>query len=222
MRWPQKLLAGMLVALLFLGGAEGLLRGLLGPPPPPVRVYRALGEHERYFQISADGATVSALYDAEAGIPDFPVDAGGQRVVVMGGSSVHGGSPGVEDAWEFPGRLEVLTGAETLNLGQPGLDSFDLVRMLDELLAAAVRIDVLVVYAGHNDFGNTLFENRYGTLRAGLSARALSVLGRLQLFSQLSRLLQPISGSTRRAQDDPQRSDEGARPLNAARKAQIF
>ena len=49
---------------------------------------------------------------------------------------------------------------------------------------------------GHNDFGNTYFNQRYGNLSAGLSARAQAGMERLQLFCQLRRMLSPLSQTT--------------------------
>ena len=189
-----KLLMGLIVASALLAGAEAALRLLLGPPPPPVRVYRAIEDHERYFEVR-DGE-VRASYMRYDPVPPFPATSAPLRVAALGGSSVHAGSEAVGWAEEFPALIGEQIGFTVLNLGSPGLDSFDLLQMIEEL--SALDVDALLIYTGHNDLGNALFERRYGTVRSGLAAHARSRLGHLQLYCQLARLLQPPVGSPRR------------------------
>jgi lysophospholipase L1-like esterase len=199
----KRLLAGVAVAAAVLAGAEGVLRVVLGPPPPPVVVYSGLQPHERYFSISE--GMVTAEYQSRDPFPPWPAVVDHPRAAVLGGSSVHERSAGVRPAGQFPALLAERTGVDTLNLGSPAMDSHDLVRILSELLAFPP--DVLIVYTGHNDFGNTYFNQRYGTLSAGLSARAQAGMERLQIFCQLRRLVAPISQS---ASAGPSTNNRGA------------
>ena len=182
-----KLLSGVAVALVMLGGAEALLRVLLGPPPPPVVVVSGLEAHETLFTVDAGEVTV--YYQRRDPLPPWPAAVEHRRMAVIGGSSVHERSAGVKPEDQFPALIERATGIDTLNLGSPALDSHDLVRIVEELLA--FQIDTLIVYTGHNDFGNTYFNKRYGNVSAGLSARAQAGMERFQLFCQLRRVLVP-------------------------------
>ena len=184
-----KLLTGTAVAVALLGGAEGLLRMLLGPPPPPVVVFSGLEPHEEYFTVE-DGM-VTARYQSRDPFPPWPAAVEHPRTAVIGGSSVHERSAGVAAEQQFPALIEAATGISTLNLGSPALDSHDLTRIVEALLE--FQIDTLVVYTGHNDFGNTYFNQRYGNISAGISARAQAGMEHLQLFCQLRRVLAPLS-----------------------------
>lgn len=192
----RPLALGLGVALGFFAGLEGVLRLTVGPPPPAVPVFAALSEHERY--LAADGDFLTPVYSLPA-MPAFPRAATGRRFAVLGGSSVHGGTVTLSYDREFPHRAGRMVGAEVLNLGSPGLDSHDHIRILEEL--SSVELDALVVYAGHNDFGNAHFESRYGTVSSAVVARARSVLGRLQIYTQLARLVTPVSGARRRTRE---------------------
>jgi len=212
MKHLLRAVAGMTVALAFFSGTELVMRALLGPPPPAIPVYDAIGERDAYLSI-ADGQ-VERLFGKD-GLPGFAVEAEGKRIAVLGGSSVHGGSPrvGVDD--EFPARVGRLLDVEVLNLGSPGLDSHDLVRLLGEL--APVDLDLLVVYSGHNDFGNTFFENRYGDVGSAVFAYTHRALGHLQLYAQLSLLVRPLSGSTRRSHEEDHPPNQQVPPMSPER-----
>ncbi len=190
---PRRALAGLLVAAALLLAAEGLLRVALGPLPPAVRVYRALGERERYLVPEGPGLT--------AAHQDDPVllRTGELQVVALGGSSVHGGSPGVRRGGEFPGIAARHLRRPVANLGSPGLDSFDHVEILRELaqLPAGERPQLVLLYAGHNDFGNARFQARYGSRAAGLAAHAQSALEQVAVYVHLRRLLRPPEGRAR-------------------------
>ena len=179
---------GLLVAALALGGVELGLRVGLGPPPPPVRVYDALQDAPGWFLTNDKG--VHALYQRGFSIGPFPGQVEGPRAAVIGGSSVRGGNGSLKVDGEFPALLGQRLGLPVLNLGAPGLDSHDLAALTPGLLEQA-QIDLLIVYTGHNDFGNAWFQSRFGDVPGGLRARALAGLERLQLFVQLRRLLTP-------------------------------
>ena len=186
-----KLLLGLGVAAGLLLLIEVIMRAALGPPPPPVVVYAGLQPHEQDF-IEQDGM-VSAAFQQIDPQPPFPAQTDAPRAAVLGGSSVHETSAGVTAEGQFPAKLAELTGIDVLNLGNPALDSHDLVRITADL--RAFSMDAIVVYTGHNDMGNAWFHSRYGDLSAGLAARTQAGLEQLQLYSQLSRLLSPIAHS---------------------------
>ncbi len=175
---------------------EGGLRTALGPPPAAIAVYEAIGEHSHFLEF--DGDKVSRAYGKNA-LPAFSLTSDRPRVAVLGGSSVHGGSPGVSVHQEFPAHVARLADVEVLNLGAPGLDSHDLVRLLDEL--EPVSVSTVVVYLGHNDFGNAYFEDRYGDVQSAAFAHVHGALSHLQLYAQLSRAVRPLTGSERRWSD---------------------
>jgi lysophospholipase L1-like esterase len=185
-RTLPRLLAGLAVAALALVGLEGALRLTLGPPPAPLRVYGGLAE-KGDLEPTADGYRLGWQTDLNTTLPrDRPAGAP-PAVYVAGGSTVHGGS-GLDPREEFAALIGHQTRAETWNLGAPGLDSHDLVRIVDQVNAAAPPA-VWVVYTGHNDLGNARFQQRYGSVRAGLAAHTQAALEHLRLYVSLSRLL---------------------------------
>lgn len=193
-KYGVRALAGMAVATVVLVLVETVFRSMWGPAPAAIPVYDAIAERSAYLSI-AEGEVDPVFGKGE--LPSFPVDADATRLAVLGGSSVHGGSPRVSLEEEFPARLGRLLDVDVLNLGSPGLDSHDLVRLLVEL--EPVDLDLLVVYSGHNDFGNTFFEERYGDVGSALFAHLHGVLSRLQLYSRLSLWMRPLTGSKRRS-----------------------
>jgi len=181
MRRPARLALGLLVSTTIFALVEITLRVALGPPPPPVRIHSGIQSIEQYFT-EQDG-TVTAVYHGLLRRGTFPAEHNTTRIAVLGGSSVEGGTPGLPDEWYFARLLGERLGVTSVNLGSPGLDSHDLVRIVEEL--SAWRFDAVVVYTGHNDLGNTWFHQRYGTLRAGLAMRTQQALEHLQIYTLL-------------------------------------
>jgi len=192
--WKKKLLMGILVAICTLSFVEIALRFTLGPPPPAVQVYSRSKITGSWFK-EIDGI-VRPRFQGLFGIEDFrktwlaKASFGNhpqsRRFAVLGGSTVHGGTPNLPTDREFPALLGQKTGASGINLGNPGLDSHDIVKIVDEL--RAYQMDVWVIYTGHNDFGNGYFLQRYQGWPGGVQAHARSVLEGLQLFWQIRRL----------------------------------
>lgn len=182
---------GLLVAAVLLGTVELLLRALLGPPPPALRVFGVLGPDGEYWQRSEEHLHPQWV-GPEGGMGEIPCAPPEPQLLVLGGSSVHGGTEGLAATSEFPSILGRHLGIRAWNLGYPGFDSHDLARILEGF--GDCRAETVVVYAGHNDLGNIVFHERYGTVQAGLLVRAQSLLERLQLFTQLSRVLGPVQG----------------------------
>lgn len=187
-----RLVAGVLVALVLLVGLELSLRSSLGPPPPPVRVFSALSEHERY--LVADGDRLLTPY-IDTDPPAVSLPGSGPRCAVLGGSSVHGGSP-VRASAEFPALLGRALGIDVVNLASPGLDSFDMVRIVEDMVRW--KWSCIVLYGPHNDFGNAVFQSRFGTPLGAAGAHANAFLSRFQLYAQLGRLVVGASGQARR------------------------
>lgn len=201
----RRLAFSAVVLVVVLGSVELGLRLVSGAPPPAVRVIRALGEHERYLEPGAEGWTPTYQHDTTP----LPADDGRPLVAVMGGSSVHRGTPQLRRGAEFAAITGRRLRVRSANLGSPGFDSHDLVVLTEELLRAPPdgpeNPDAIVIYTGHNDFGNARYQARYGTVRQGLQARAHSLLSRLQTYAWLSRALRPAQGLARhKGQSDDQ------------------
>ena len=178
----KRLLFTLVVVGAVFVGAEVVLRLALGPPPPPVKVYAGLQQVDTWFAVQ-DGR-VTAEYDDPNPVPAFAAEGAG-RVAFVGGSSVHGGIGDIQLRSEFPSQVRRWADVTTMNLGQPGLDSHDLARLVEELLQ--FELDVLVLYTGHNDFGNAYFLSRFGDVAGGLQARLGELLEGFQVFVQLRR-----------------------------------
>jgi len=189
----KKLVFGLIFSGLLLGLAELGLRLVLGPPPPPVRVYNALGEHDSW--LAEEGGQVRTTYiDIQPPAP-FPAKWDGPRCAVHGGSSVHGGTPSLAASDEFPGLLSRELGIPVVNLASPGLDTFDHLAVTEAMLQYPWTC--MILYAGHNDFGNAFFQARYGDLMSGVGARARAGLEHFQIFVQLHKVLAPVEGLPR-------------------------
>jgi hypothetical protein len=185
MRRRRKALLGLLVAALVLLLTEAALRLLWGPPPPPVRVHSGLGPVSAWF--AGDDAGWAPTYQRSPAQAPFPARHPGPRFAVLGGSSVHGGSHRVGPESEFPGLLADALGLPVLNLGAPALDSFDHVQIAATL--APWDWTAVVLYAGHNDYGNAFFHARYAGAGGALEARLRAGLEHSQLFVQLRRAI---------------------------------
>jgi len=183
---------GMLVAACVLSMAEVCLRLTLGPPPPAVQVYSRSESKGSWLELS--NGLVSPTFQGRLGDAlrvaflegVFAADSPQPRFAVLGGSVVHGGTPNMPSGEEFTALLGQKVAANGINLGNPGLDSHDLVGILEEL--SVYRMDAWVVYAGHNDFGNGYFLQRYQGWPGGLRAHGRSVLEGFQLFWQIRKL----------------------------------
>jgi lysophospholipase L1-like esterase len=178
---------GLTVAALALCVVEGILHVALGPPPPPVTVYSTVGDLPRYLE--RKGELVYPAYQLGAlATPPFPATAEGPRIAVLGGSSVHRGPPDLE----FAALLQQRLGVTTLNLGAPGLDSHDVLKITRELVELSPA--AVVVYTGHNDVGNAYFHERYRGWVGYGSAMLLPLLERSRIFGLLNRTLSAPQG----------------------------
>lgn len=200
----KRVVFGLVVALALLGLLELVLRSTLGPPPASTVVHNAIGARERWFQ--EQGGQVSAVFVDHDPPAPFPAAYEGTRCAVLGGSSVHGGAPEIAATGEFPALLTESLGFPVVNLGAPGLDSHDHVKLAAELLRWPWSC--LVLYGGHNDFGNMYFMSRYGDASSGSMARVVAGLERLHLYAQLHRLVRAAEWSPSRLPGMPS-STEG-------------
>lgn len=199
----RRLLA-LLVGILCLVGVEGLVRLLDGPPPAPTRVYAVNAPDTRFLRVEGD--ELHAAFQNNSPNPVIPRVPPRRRVAVIGGSSVHIGS-GVDDP-EFPQLLRKKIDADVMNLGAPGLDSADHVRQVEELLDD--EWTAIVMYAGHNDFGNAFFLQRYAGRGGVANAMTRQLLERSATYVLLREALMPAGGRTNMSPrpDMPAMTDE--------------
>ncbi len=218
--WTLRLILGLMVAGLVLVGTELGLRLILGPPEPPILVEPRFHADGPAFDVVQ--GRVTPIYQRRDHVPPFgfePTD-GLPRVLVLGGSSVHGGSR-LGHELEFPGQLERGLQwhglpAEVINLGKPSLDSHGIRLIVDQALA--FEPDLLVLYMGHNDLGNTTMEARYGDVGSALTVRTQVALRRSKLYETMVasavKTLPPVQGDqTERWQSPP--IDDAQRVLAA-------
>ena len=182
----KRLLFGLGFAVMVLVAAELLLRLVLpGPDGPDGHIAPALVNHGQWF--SEVAGTVTASYQEVLLTPEvFRADEP-RRIAFLGGSSVHGGTGKVPFDKEFPSLVEEDLGRPVLNLGLPGLDSHDHVRILEALLA--YEVETVVLYCCHNDFGNLYFRDRFGGLAPSLFARLKQEAERLRLVAAMGKLV---------------------------------
>lgn len=168
----KKALMGVVVASSVLGAVEVGARVGWGAPPPPPRVQRV-----QSLKLTPRGPQVALHQRRFEAVPgDRP------RVVVLGGSSVF--QPPDMDH-NFPRVLDrILPDVEVLNLGSPGASSSGLATLAEQL--HLLQPDAVVVYSGHNDFGNVLFGHEVDT-SAALELRALGLLSRSWIYCGLAR-----------------------------------
>lgn len=184
-------------------------RLLAGPPPLPAHVARA-----QSLEIVEQGGEWVARRGVDARIRRFQPADGRPRVAVLGGSSVM--QDPLEGPQNFPLWLDrTLPEVQVLNLGTPGASSTGLAVLAGQLQGLA--LDAVVVYSGHNDFGNLLMGGELDT-SAGLHLKALQLLSGSWVHHGLRRLVVPPGNSahldTRRdqllfTQDDSALSGQG-------------
>ena len=176
-----------LVTVLLLGFFEVTARIIAGPPeiPPLLKVYVPLG----HVRLTQQDDVVTAAYQRDGVNTRYTVEPtpGVPRVAFCGGSSVHGGSR-LPMELEFPARVQALlerqgVGIEALNMGSPSLDSSSILQLSSTLLQH--QLDLLVIYTGHNDLGNTMQEKRYGTVGSALLVRLRLLLWRSRTYCLL-------------------------------------
>lgn len=183
--WRRRLGFSVLTTLIFFALLEGAASAVWGAPHGQGRVI-TVADQEPGLQDLGDGS-VQPDWQGQVPVAPFARVPSGPRVVVMGGSSVHEGTQQlVTSAGEFASLLDQRLPAEVLNLGGPGLDSDDHVRIADAVWPLGV--DVAVLYFGHNDFGNPVFSERYSRPGQRVLALLQPVTRRSMFVEQLRRL----------------------------------
>jgi lysophospholipase L1-like esterase len=145
----------LLTGLAIFGITEATLRLFRGPPPLPSGVARAYGLR----MVEQDGRWL-ARRGVDGRLRSFPTHDGRPRVGILGGSSVM--QDPIDGPQNFPHWLQrALPEVQILNLGTPGASSSGLAMLAGEL--SVLELDAVVVYSGHNDFGNLLMGGELDT-----------------------------------------------------------
>ena len=154
-----RLLLGCVVGAAVLAGVEGAARVVWGAPAPLPQVIQV-----SVARLLPDGDTLRLTHAADRR-QDVVVPPKGDRprVVTLGGSSVRH-AWGADPRVNFPTWLaEELPEVDVVNLGSPGQTTLGLRANLPAL--AAAEPDLIVVYAGHNDFSQPVFQGQIGATR---------------------------------------------------------
>ena len=162
------------------GAVEASIRLVSGPPPLPSGVARS----QVLRLVEVEGRWV-AKRGVDGRLRSFPEDVGGPRVAVLGGSSVM--QDPIDGTQNFPVWLQrALPEVQVLNLGTPGASSTGLALLAREL--SVLELDAVVVYSGHNDFGNLLMGGELDT-SARWQIRAQQLLAGSWVHAGLRRLV---------------------------------
>ena len=198
----KKIVFSLLIFFGFFFCVEIIARQWISPKKARVHVYSGTKARENWFELK--NYQVSAQYQHRP-TGSFSSNMQQPRIAFLGGSSVHGGSNHLSARQEFPALVGQKMRIQTLNLGNPSLDSHDLSKILTEL--KLFPMSAWVVYTGHNDFGNTYFHQRYKGWSSTLGAHALVFLQRLAVYQALQEKLTIPSGNT--AKPNPKKQFSG-------------
>ena len=180
----QRLVYGLVTAGGLLVIAELLARGAWGQPPEPellARVARCTLQEEAGRSFMTCGRT--------EGGADVPAKGARPRVVVLGGSSVN--DPFKADPHDnFPEHLGArLAEVEVVNLGVAGMSVAGVSWLLSQI--DPLKPDLVVIYEGHNDYAQTLFQGRITGTRLWM-VDANRLLARSWIFALLARREQGV------------------------------
>jgi len=161
---------------------DRFLRVRMGTPTPELAAALPDGSQEL---IRRTGAGIEANYQSVRKQPAVGLQRPGSepRMIWLGGSTVHGGSRDITREEEAAGRAGALLGMESLNFGGIGMDTVSIGVILDDVLS--IKPDVLVLYTGHNEFGNAVFTGRYGDASTVHMALLRALLRKSRLFQSL-------------------------------------
>ena len=176
----RKLLGGLGVTALFFGSIELAGHLLVGPPVSGMVV--KMPDGEAAFFDTVDGRLKPRREEHQRWWPRGKRNPERLRVVVLGGSSV---AAPPKDSRFMVNQLVKRLDMEVVNLGIGGMDTGHLIGLIPAL--EALRPDVVVLYTGHNDFGNAVFEQRYTDPAAVRTARMRQRFGSLWTYQLLER-----------------------------------
>lgn len=149
----------------------------------------------------------------------MPKPRGVKRVFCLGGSTVFG-IPGAEDG-AFSDFLQKKLGRsfEVHNLGNPALDTFDLLEITRE--TTKMSPDLYVIYTGHNDVGNAYFFGRYLTdTSPGMLRMRVSLWNNVRIYSLIRGALIPLKAELSAGALDFEAEAEAAATRLAVRENQ--
>jgi len=198
----------------YQGEVDRFLRVRMGTPTPELAAALPNGSQEL---IRRTDAGIEANYQTERKQPAVgPKRPGsGPRMIWLGGSTVHGGSRDITRLEEAAGRAGELLGMESLNFGGIGMDTVSIAAILDDVLS--LQPDVLVLYTGHNEFGNAVFTGRYGDAQSAHFALLRALLRKSRLFQSLELRLRGPETLTL-----PSEANEKQYTVDAATRAEIY
>lgn len=198
------------MCLLALGLGEGLARILTESPRPSLVAHVPNTEN----WLENDGRLVRTTYQGEFELHRFAQTPPGtrSRVAWLGGSSIRGGT--LPDL-EVPSLVERANRTENLNLAAPGLDSRHFLQMLPEVLS--LHPHALVVYTGHNDRGNAVFEKMKSGAGGGVMLRLVMFFTQSRLFQLARQGLLELQGWLPISNTAPQRWSLSAQDSAAIR-----
>ncbi len=203
-----RLVLGLAGAALVLLTVELGLRAWLGSPDEGPEIYEVLGDLESYWTRDGDWLLPGWDGPGDQALSPIPCQPDEPQILVLGGSSVRGGTLGVPPRAEFPGVLREELELPVRNLGFPGFESSELTQILEEF--GDCRADVVIVYAGHNDLGNLHFKRAYGNRSAKTRLKTQTFLEQFQIYVQLSQVLSPLQeGAMASGEPPPERALAG-------------
>ncbi len=212
MRSLRKLAFGLAVAALLFVGIELVARQVTGPPTPPA-ISRVPQIEDRWLK--DDGAYVLTTYQDGFAIGPIAKEPGRPRLIVLGGSSMHGGDGRLAAGMEAASVLGHSMDIDVVNLATPGMATEHLVSILPEALA--LKPDVVLIYTGHNDIGNALFAGSFGDAKGRTIARGRHLLSHLRLFELIEANVTQVRSEAVVETDD---TPDG--PLDAPRRDAIL
>ena len=196
-----RLVLGLAGATLVLLTVELGLRAWLGSPDGGPEIYEVLGDRVSYLTRDGDWMRAGWTSAGDLALAPLPCHPDETQILVLGGSSVRGGTLGVPPREEFPGVLGAELQLPVRNLGFPGFESADLAQILEEF--GDCRADAVIVYAGHNDLGNLHFHRSYGDRAAKTRLKTQTFLEQFQIYVQLSQVLSPRQEGTMASGEEP-------------------
>ncbi|MCB9779748.1 MAG: SGNH/GDSL hydrolase family protein [Alphaproteobacteria bacterium] len=202
-----RLLLGLVVATALMVSVEAALRLALGPPDVPLLIEGPKGG----LFVERDGRLMPTQPDVLRTWPRSGAERSRPRLVVMGGSSMVVGEPGERAGEVAAARLDM----EWVNLAMPGADTGHLVAMRPAL--TELKPDVVLIYSGHNDWGNAVFGGLYRDVATVRVAQVRGVLGRLRTYG----LLEQALGARQIRTMPPERALD-VQPLTATQQAAIL